>query len=160
MIGEYKLEHTEDDDTDPLYPLSELQQKVARRHQVFPIDSCRAYATLVDDAGVHHRVLHRTFIFRMNGKKTVEKVRTICNAMWAQLCERFPEGSVVVWRVRPTIEEQDVTETCEACGQSIHDPKFYTYGRMRIGCLGRESPTLGELYQDGMVVPTLTLKDT
>lgn len=95
MIGEYKLEKTEDDMEDVMFPLTELQQKIAERYTVHPVDSCRAYQVLVSDDGLHHRILHRTFIFRMDGKATPSKVRTICDAMFASVCDLFPEDALV-----------------------------------------------------------------
>lgn len=138
MIGEYKLAPVPGEDVDPYQLMRELQQSVARYYRVHPIDSNRAYEELIDDAGIYHRIRHRSFVYRFDGKADAKKVSQACEQILKDIQATFPEGATIMWRLRPTVEERDISEICEACGQVMARPAFATFVRCRLGCVGTE----------------------
>ena len=134
--------------------LQELEIKVANYFDVYPVDLRTAYQEF-RDGDMCRRVIPVSFVVAAEGKQSPKMVHQLCEELWKQITKTFPADSLVVWRVRPTLKEEDDSEKCESCGHALN-VRYKTTVRLRLGCL---EPMLTQPeFTDGFRVPILEIK--
>ena len=120
-----------------LDPLLDLEEKIANRYEVYPVDSRKAYEELTQDGTHVERVVHKVFAVKFKGKQTDKsQIREACNNIWDLVKMEFPAGNLVIWRRRPEVTEENILdETCPRCGSITKVEEPVTQVRIRIGCL-------------------------